>query len=139
VQPHTNVLQVPSLTAHLGTSAKMSSEEDEIGGNLNLVVIAHCIAKALPSPNEAKDLFSCAFHVPLNFLPFVARKNDLYGIHIVRGGTREKLEEYGAVVEVCDLGYAFVFNVLQCVHVSLAPSLAGVFLVCVCAHMCACA
>ena len=98
---------VPSLTAYQGSTAKNSSEEAAIGGDLNLLVIADCIAKALPSPNEARDLFKRAFHVPalVQFLPYITRKNNLYGIHIVRGGTREKLEEYGAVVEVCDLGY----------------------------------
>jgi len=35
----------------------------------------------------------------------VCRKNDTYGIHIVRGGTLKELHDYGAVVEVCDLGY----------------------------------
>ena len=72
---------------------------------MNLIVIAHCVAKALPSPNEAKPLFSSAFHVPPSFLPFTNRKNDVYGIHIVRGGTLKELHDHGAVVEVCDLGY----------------------------------
>ena len=48
--------QVPSLNASASSFA--GSSESEIGGNVNLLVIAHCVAKALPSPNEAKDLFS---------------------------------------------------------------------------------
>ena len=35
----------------------------------------------------------------------VCRKNDTYGIHVVRGGTLRELQDHGAVVEVCDLGY----------------------------------
>ncbi len=92
------------MTASLSTNNAPSSEED-IGGNLNLLVIAHCLAKNLPSPNEAKDLFSSAFHIPSSFLPFTNRKNDIYGIHIVKGGTLRVLKDHGAVVEVCDLGY----------------------------------
>jgi hypothetical protein len=94
---------VPSLTSSVSANGKAS--ENEIGGNLNLLVIAHCIAKALPSPNEAKSLFSSAFHIPPSFLRFTNRKNDIYGIHIVRGGTLKELQDHGAVVEVCDLGY----------------------------------
>jgi hypothetical protein len=94
---------VPSLTSSVSTNGQAS--ENEIGGNLNLLVIAHCIAKALPSPNEAKSLFSSAFHIPPSFLRFTNRKNDIYGIHIVRGGTLKELQDHGAVVEVCDLGY----------------------------------
>jgi hypothetical protein len=94
---------VPSLTSSVNANGQAS--ENEIGGNLNLLVIAHCIAKALPSPNEAKSLFSSAFHIPLSFLRFTNRKNDIYGIHIVRGGTLKELQDHGAVVEVCDLGY----------------------------------
>ena len=94
---------VPSLTSSVNANGQAS--ENEIGGNLNLLVIAHCIAKALPSPNEAKSLFSSAFHIPPSFLRFTNRKNDIYGIHIVRGGTLKELQDHGAVVEVCDLGY----------------------------------
>ena len=96
--------QVPSLNAFSALHAHESSKRDDIGGNLNLLVIAHCIGKNLPSPNDAKELFSCAFHIPPSFLPFTNRKNDIYGIHIVRGGTLKELQDHGAVVEVCDLG-----------------------------------
>lgn len=63
-------LQVPNLSASMGAN---SSSEEEKGGNLNLLVIAHCIAKALPDPNEAKDLFSSAFHIPQTFMRFTQR------------------------------------------------------------------
>ena len=94
--------EVPNLKPKIG-SQKVSSAE-EIGGNLNLLVIAHCIAKSLPAPNEAQSLFSVAFHIPPSFLKFTNRKNNKYGIHIVRGGTLRELKEQGAVFEVCDLG-----------------------------------
>ena len=61
---------MPSLNATVGT---YSASEDEKGGNLNLLVIAHCIAKALPSPNEAKIIFSTAFHIPKPFVCFTQR------------------------------------------------------------------
>jgi hypothetical protein len=63
-------VQVPSLSASVGAC---SLSEEEKGGNLNLLVIAHCIAKALPDPNEAKDLFSSAFHIPRSFMRFTQR------------------------------------------------------------------
>ena len=60
--------------------------------DLNFRVIAHCIAKALPpGASECSTLFRTAFTIPPGFLPFCSRKNDLYGIHIVRGGTSKVL------------------------------------------------
>jgi len=94
---------VPSLSSSV--AANDHASENEIGGNLNLLVIAHCIAKALPPPNESKVLFSSAFHIPPSFMKFTNRKNDIYGIHVVRGGTLKELQDHGAVVEVCNLGY----------------------------------
>ncbi len=76
-----------------------------MNGELNLLVIAHCVAKALPYPNDVKELFSSAWHVDPSFLPFIARKNDTYGVHIVRGGTLKTLKAYYARVVECDLGY----------------------------------
>jgi hypothetical protein len=93
---------VPSLSASISTNIDTG---EDIGGNLNLLVIAHCLAKALPSPNQVKDLFSRAFHVPSTFLHFTHRKNNVYGIHIVKGGTLEELKKHGAVVGECDLAY----------------------------------
>ena len=98
---------VPPLTINesaLGHRQNVSSDEG-IGGDLNLVVIAHCMALALPSPNDLKQLFRTAYHVPTRFMPFCSRKNDLYGVHIVRGGTLQELLDFGAVVEQCNLGY----------------------------------
>eukprot|EP00960_Hanusia_phi_P073369 767995-Hanusia_phi.AAC.1 len=90
--------RVPSLCVEEGNSSS-------IGGDLNLLVIAHCVAVSLPSPNHCLPLFRNSFHVPPHFLPFCKRKNDLYGVHIVRGGTLAELKKHDAVVEVCDLGY----------------------------------
>ncbi len=75
--------------------------------DLNLNIIAHCVAMSLPSPNECKPLFCDAFRgeIPQAFLKFCQRKNDLYGIHIVKGGTLNVLEQWGAVVETVSLGY----------------------------------
>ena len=100
---------VPSLTIHESESGRSAAHlrhsTEHVGGDLNLVVIAHCIAVALPAPNECKPLFRNAYHVPPGFHSFCSRKNDLYGIHIVRGGTLQELLDRGAVVEVCNLGY----------------------------------
>jgi hypothetical protein len=85
--------------------AEPSHSSEHVGGDVNLVVIAHCIALALPAPNECKQLFRSAFHVPRGILSFCSRKNDLYGVHVVRGGTLQELQSQNAVVEVCNLGY----------------------------------
>jgi hypothetical protein len=100
---------VPSLNIHesepSNSTINYAKTNDHIGGDLNLVVIAHCMALALPAPNECKQLFRTAYHIPPGFHSFCSRKNDLYGVHIVRGGTLQELLSRGVVVEICNLGY----------------------------------
>jgi hypothetical protein len=75
--------------------------------HLDLSVIAHCVAISLPRPNNCSELFSTAFlgGIPKEFLRFCKRKNELYGIHVVKGGTLKELTDSGAGVQECSLGY----------------------------------
>jgi hypothetical protein len=75
--------------------------------HLDLSVIAHCVAMSLPTPNDCRSLFARAFvgDIPKGFVRFCKRKNELYGIHIVKGGTLSELEKFGAGVQTCMLGY----------------------------------
>eukprot|EP00960_Hanusia_phi_P055293 762931-Hanusia_phi.AAC.1 len=100
-----NQLEYGPTTARVPSMCMEEGDTCSISGDLNLLVIAHCVGVSLPAPNQCLTLFHNSFHIPPSFLPFCKRKDDKYGVHIVKRGTRKELEKHGAVMEVCDLGY----------------------------------
>eukprot|EP00960_Hanusia_phi_P014676 434294-Hanusia_phi.AAC.1 len=100
-----NQLEYGPTTARVPSMCMEEGNACSIAGDLNLLVIAYCVAVSLPAPNHCLTLFRNSFHIPPMFLPFCKRKNDVYGVHIVRKGTRDELRKHGAVIEDCDLGY----------------------------------
>ena len=95
--PTTNL--VPALSC---TSDQSCSPVDE---DMNLLILAHCIAISFPCQDERRELIRKAFNLPEKSLRFCVRKNDTYGIHIVRTGTYKALRENKIVFHECNLGY----------------------------------
>jgi len=82
----------------MGGDAQRESED------INLKAIAHCVANAIPKSMVGREVLM-GFDLEPQLVPFCTRKNDMYGIHIVQGGTLARLEEAKVNVEVCELGY----------------------------------
>jgi hypothetical protein len=76
---------------------------------LDLLVIANCLAAALPAAEPVRKRLVDAYAIPRGLKPFIVRANDkgrdTYGVHIVTPSALQTLRALGVRPTMCDLGH----------------------------------
>lgn len=78
--------------------------------DINLLIIANCVAASMPSEEPVRRQLVKVYTLPIYAHKFIERKNDLYGVHIVRRQERQELDRYGITYVDCDLGHDSLIN-----------------------------
>lgn len=98
----------PALTRHGVTFNKSEGvDEDE---DVNLLAIANCVAAAMPREEAVREQLTRVYTIKPGMRKFIKRKNDMYGVHVVRRQEWETLGRHGIVPVECDLGHNSLIN-----------------------------
>ncbi|GBG31366.1 Rab-like protein 2A [Hondaea fermentalgiana] len=98
----------PALTRHGATLNKDEDvDEDE---DINLLAITNCVAAAMPREEAVREQLTRVYTIKPGMRKFIKRKNDMYGVHVVRRQEWDTLERHGVVPVECDLGHDSLIN-----------------------------